>query len=153
MDAVWSAELLQQLDLGLVWRFWYRPLGPLNPHWPTTTHTLHTRQFFHMRRRFTFIFSALIYCICSQNGLLHIGETKHWLGDRYVEHLRSVRLGLRDLPVAKYFNSPSYSHADLSALGLFPGQSEATLKLEVQQLIFCPGRLHPAMSVDSSNFK
>eukprot|EP00061_Rhincodon_typus_P006982 g28192.t1 len=71
--------------------------------------------------------SNLVYCICcSRCGLLYISETKHRLGDRFVEHLCSVRYNQQNLLVANHFNSPSYSLSDMSILGLLQYHNDAT---------------------------
>eukprot|EP00061_Rhincodon_typus_P001608 g15265.t1 len=75
---------------------------------------------------------------CSQSGLLYIGETKRRLGDRFVEHLRSVRDKGQH-----HFNPPSHSLDDMSILGLLQYHNDATQKLEEQHLIFRLGSLQP----------
>eukprot|EP00061_Rhincodon_typus_P019154 g9566.t1 len=75
----------------------------------------------------------VVYCIrCSRCGLLYIGETKRRIGDRFVEHLRSVRDKRQHLPVVNHFNSPSHSLDDVSILGLLQCHNNATWKLEEQ---------------------
>eukprot|EP00061_Rhincodon_typus_P000291 g11178.t1 len=84
----------------------------------------------------------LVDCIrCSRCGLLYIGETKQRLGDRFVEHLHSVRDEQQHLPVVKHFNSPSMG--DMSILVLLQCHNDATRKLEEQHLIFRLGSLQP----------
>eukprot|EP00061_Rhincodon_typus_P001498 g14965.t1 len=88
---------------------------------------------------FTCTSANVLYCIrCSRRGLLYIGETKRRLGDRFVEHLHSVRDKQQHLPVANHFNSPSPSRSldDMSILGLLQCHNDATRRLEEQHLIF-----------------
>eukprot|EP00061_Rhincodon_typus_P001224 g14076.t1 len=93
---------------------------------------------------FTCTSANMVYCICcSRCGLLYIGETKRRLGDRFVEHLRSVCNKRQHLPVANHFNSPSYSLGNVSILGLLQCHNNATRKLEEQHLIFRLGTLQP----------
>eukprot|EP00061_Rhincodon_typus_P001868 g16001.t1 len=93
---------------------------------------------------FTRTFANVVYCIrCSRCGLLYTGETKRRIGDRFVEHLRSVRDKRLQLPVANHFISPSHSLDDMSILGLLQCHNDATWKLEEQHLIFCLGSLQP----------
>ena len=69
---------------------------------------------FVIRHCFTCISSNLIYCIsCSRCGLLYVGETGRRLSDRFAEHLRSVRNGDVDKPVARHFNSANHSLSDM----------------------------------------
>eukprot|EP00061_Rhincodon_typus_P008913 g31964.t1 len=87
--------------------------------------------------------SNLVYCIrCSQSGLYYISETKHRLGDRFVQHLCSVH-DKQHLPVANHFNSLSHSLGDMSILGLLQCHKDTTCKLEEQHLIFHPRNLQP----------
>eukprot|EP00061_Rhincodon_typus_P000153 g10702.t1 len=67
-------------------------------------------------------------------------ETKRRLGDRFAEHLRSVRDKRLHLPVTNHFNSPSSS---LDDLGLLHCHNDATRKLQEQHLIFRLGTLQP----------
>eukprot|EP00061_Rhincodon_typus_P000811 g12822.t1 len=99
---------------------------------------------------FTCTSANLVYCICcSRCGLLHIGETKRRLGNRFVEYLRSVRDKRLHLPVANHFNSPSHSLDDMSILGLLQCHINATRRLEDQHLIFRLGTLQPnGLNVD-----
>eukprot|EP00061_Rhincodon_typus_P013199 g39422.t1 len=84
---------------------------------------------------FTCISTNMAYCIhCSRCYLLYIGETKRRLGDRFVEHLRSVRDKWQHLPVANHFKSASHSLDDMSILGLFQCHNDATRRLEEQHL-------------------
>eukprot|EP00061_Rhincodon_typus_P000154 g10703.t1 len=81
--------------------------------------------------------------------LLYIGETKRRLGNRFVEHLRSVRNKRQHLPIANHFNSPSHSLDDMSILGSLQCHNDATRKLEEQHLIFRLGSLQPnGLNVD-----
>eukprot|EP00061_Rhincodon_typus_P005800 g25753.t1 len=96
------------------------------------------KQNIHIRQRFTCTSSNLIYCICcSRCGLLYIGETKHRLGDRFVEHLHSAHDKRQHRQVDNDFNSPSHSLDAMSILGLFQCHNDTTHKLEEQYLIFC----------------
>eukprot|EP00061_Rhincodon_typus_P001116 g13767.t1 len=79
----------------------------------------------------------MVYCIrCSRCGFLYISETKQRLGDRFVEHLHSVRSKRQHLPVANHVISPSHSLDDMSILGLPQCHNDTTWKLEEQHLIF-----------------
>ncbi|XP_059828265.1 mucin-2 isoform X2 [Hypanus sabinus] len=113
------------------------------------------KQSFQVRQHFTCESVGVIYCIqCSQCGLLYIGETQHRLGDRFVEHLRSVRHNRQDLPVATHFNSASHSHSNISIHSLLCYHDEAKLRLEKQHLIYCLGSLQPfGMNIKFSNFR
>eukprot|EP00061_Rhincodon_typus_P002777 g18441.t1 len=62
---------------------------------------------------------------------------KRRLGDRFVEHLRSVRDKQQHLLVTNYFISPSHS------LGFLQRHNDATCKLEEQHLIFRLRSLQP----------
>eukprot|EP00061_Rhincodon_typus_P000498 g11902.t1 len=90
---------------------------------------------------FTCTSASVVYCI--RCGLLYIGETKQRLGDRFVEHLRSVCDKQQHLPVANHFNSPSHSLDDMPILGLLQCYNNATRRLEEQHLIFHLGTLQP----------
>eukprot|EP00061_Rhincodon_typus_P012108 g37619.t1 len=95
-----------------------------------------TEQTFHIRQGFTCTSANAVYCIhCSRCGLLYIGETKGRLGERFMEHLRSVRDKQQHLLVVNHFNSPSNSLGDMSILGLLQCHNDATRKLEEQHLI------------------
>lgn len=62
--------------------------------------------------------------------------------------------GLRTLPVANHFTSPSHSYTDLSVLGRLHCRSEATHKLNEQHLIFRLDNLQPnGMNNKYSNFR
>eukprot|EP00061_Rhincodon_typus_P001853 g15958.t1 len=91
---------------------------------------------------FTCTSSNVVYCIrCSRSGLLYISETKRRLGDRFIEHLRSICNKRQHLPVANHFSFPSHSLDDMSILVLHQCHSDATQKLEEQHLIFSLGNL------------
>eukprot|EP00061_Rhincodon_typus_P010600 g35011.t1 len=93
---------------------------------------------------FTCTSANVVYCIrCSRCDLLHIGETKCRLRDRFVEHLCSVRDKRQHLPVANHFNSLSHFLDDMSILGILQCHNDAIQKLEEQHLIFCLGSLQP----------
>eukprot|EP00061_Rhincodon_typus_P001609 g15266.t1 len=86
---------------------------------------------------FTCISANVVYCIrCSRCRGGHNGESKRRLGDRFVEHLRSVHNKRQCLPVANHFTFPSHSLDDMSILGLLQCHNDATRKLEEQHLIF-----------------
>ncbi|XP_059825093.1 uncharacterized protein LOC132393706 [Hypanus sabinus] len=112
------------------------------------------RQSFQVRRHVTCESAGVVYCIrCSWCGLLYTGESLRRLGDRFAEHLRSVRQGKQDLPVAIHFNSTSHSHSDMSIHGLLYSQDEATFSLE-EHLIYLLGSLQPdGINIDFSNFR
>ncbi|XP_055501020.1 uncharacterized protein LOC129702942 [Leucoraja erinacea] len=111
-------------------------------------------QSFQVQQRFTCTSFNLVYCIrCFRCQLLYIGETKRRLGDRFAQHLRSVRTNQPGVPVAQHFNSPSHSESDLSVLGLLHCHDYVQRKCEEQQLILHLGSLHPSgMNIDMSNF-
>eukprot|EP00061_Rhincodon_typus_P000122 g10559.t1 len=93
---------------------------------------------------FTCTSANVVYCNrCSRCGLLFIRETKRRLGNRFAEHLHSVRTKQLHLPVAKHFNSSSHSSDDMSILGLLQFHKDATRRLQEQQLIFHLGTLQP----------
>eukprot|EP00061_Rhincodon_typus_P001066 g13618.t1 len=97
-----------------------------------------TKKTFRIRQRFTCTSANVVYCIrSSQCGLLYIGEANRRLGDRFVEHLHSVRDKRQHLSVANHFNSPSHSHSldNMPILGLLQCHNDATQKLEEQHLI------------------
>eukprot|EP00061_Rhincodon_typus_P001876 g16017.t1 len=86
---------------------------------------------------FTCTSANVVYCIhCSRCGLLYIGETKRRLGDRFVEHPRSVCDKQQHLPAVNHFNSSSHSLDDMSIPGLLQCHNNATRKLEEQHFIF-----------------
>eukprot|EP00061_Rhincodon_typus_P002434 g17563.t1 len=97
----------------------------------------------------------MVYCICSSRcGLLYIGESKCRLGDRFVEHLRSVRDKRQYLLVANHFNSPSHSLGNMSILGFLSCHNDTTCKLEEQHLIFCLRSLQPyGLNMEFTSFK
>eukprot|EP00061_Rhincodon_typus_P000258 g11060.t1 len=103
---------------------------------------------------FTCTSANVVYCIrCSGCGLPYIGETKRKLGDRFVEHLLSVRNKQLYLPVANHFNSPSHSPDDMSILGFLQCHSDATRRLQEQHLIFRLGTVQPnGVIVDFTSF-
>eukprot|EP00061_Rhincodon_typus_P000454 g11777.t1 len=97
--------------------------------------------------------NAVYYIRCSRCGLLYIGEAKRRRGDRFVEHLRSVRNKQLHLPVANYFNSLSYSLDNTSILGLLYCHNDATRRLQEQRFIFRLGTLQPnGINVDFTSF-
>ena len=66
-----------------------------------------------IRQRFSCTTSNLVYLItCRACTLVYIGETGRRLGDRFCEHLRSVKKKT-DLPVAKHFCSPGHTTEDM----------------------------------------
>eukprot|EP00061_Rhincodon_typus_P002142 g16719.t1 len=86
---------------------------------------------------FTCTSTNMVYYIrCSRCGLLYVDETKQRLGDRFVEHLRSVRDKRQHLPVTNHFNSSSLSLDDMCILGRLLCHNDATRKLEEQHIIF-----------------
>eukprot|EP00061_Rhincodon_typus_P012245 g37859.t1 len=98
----------------------------------------------YIRLGFTCTSINLVYCIhCSRRGFLYISETKRRLGDRFVEHLRSVRDKRQHLIVANYFNSLSHCLGDMSILGLLQCHNDTIHKLEEQHLIFHLASLQP----------
>eukprot|EP00061_Rhincodon_typus_P014040 g40818.t1 len=76
------------------------------------------------------------------------------LGDRFVEHLRSVHDKRQHLPVANHFNSPSHSLDNMFILGPLQCHNDAAQKLEEQHLIFRLGSLQPnGLNMDFTIFK
>eukprot|EP00061_Rhincodon_typus_P002221 g16932.t1 len=104
---------------------------------------------------FTCTSANVVYCIrCSRCGSLYIGETKRRLGDRFVEHLSSVRDKRQHLPVANHFNSSSHSLGDMSIWGLLQCHDDTTRKLEERHLIFRLGSLQPnGLNVNFTSFE
>eukprot|EP00061_Rhincodon_typus_P001176 g13950.t1 len=96
----------------------------------------------------------VVYCIrWSRGGLLYIGETKRRLGDRFAEHLHSVRNKQLHLPIVNHFNSSSH-FLDVSILGLLQCRNDATRRLQEQHLICRLGTLQPnGTNVDFIHFK
>eukprot|EP00061_Rhincodon_typus_P000271 g11109.t1 len=93
---------------------------------------------------FTCTSANVMYCICCfRCDLLYIGETKQRLGNRFVEHLRSVCDKRQHLPVRNHFNSSSHSLDDTSILCLLQYHNDTTQRLEEQHLIFRLGTLQP----------
>eukprot|EP00061_Rhincodon_typus_P001383 g14650.t1 len=87
-------------------------------------------------------------------GEIAVLETKRRLGDRFVEHLRSVRDKQLHLPVANHFNSPFHSLDDMSILGLLQCHNDAIRRLQEQHVIFRLGTLQPnCINVDFTSFK
>ena len=77
--------------------------------------------------------------------MFYIGETGRRLGDRFREHLRSVR-GNMDLPVAKHFSSAGHDAADMLVSVICAGFAGNTLQ---RRLIFRHETMHPkGMKVD-----
>ena len=62
---------------------------------------------------------------CRACHLCYTGETGRRLGDRFREHLRSVR-GNMDLPVAKHFSSTGHDAADMLVSIICAGFAENT---------------------------
>lgn len=69
-------------------------------------------------------------------GLLCIGKSKCRLEAHFANHLSCVCNGHLELVVAHHFNSPPYSHPNLTVFNLLHSQSEAKHKLEEQHLIY-----------------
>ncbi|XP_067851243.1 receptor-transporting protein 3-like [Heptranchias perlo] len=91
---------------------------------------------FHVTKPFTCTSANLVYCIlCSKCDFLYVGETERRLGDRFAEHLRSVRTRNPNLRVACHFNSPSHSESDLFVLGLQQCSNDAERKREEKRII------------------
>ncbi|XP_048461245.1 uncharacterized protein LOC125484857 [Rhincodon typus] len=125
------------------------------PHTSSLTPIPGPKKTFHIKQMFTCTSANVVYCIrCTRCGFLYIGETKRRFGDRFAEHLRSVRNKQLHLPVANHFNSPSHSSDDMSILGLLQCHNDATRRLQEQQLIFRLGTLQPnGINVDFTSFK
>ena len=52
----------------------------------------------------------MIYDItCTRCEKIYIGETKRRLADRFIEHLRSIKINFPGLPVGAHFNSSEHS--------------------------------------------
>ena len=68
---------------------------------------------------FTCTTKCVVYCItCCKCGDLYIGQTKRRLADRFVEHLRDIRLARPDKTVAQHFNQPDHSIEDAAVCGI-----------------------------------
>eukprot|EP00061_Rhincodon_typus_P001484 g14923.t1 len=67
---------------------------------------------------FTCTSANVVYCIrCCQRGLLYHGETKWRLGDRFVEHLHSVRDKRQHLLVTNHFDTcPSWVSSGITTM-------------------------------------
>eukprot|EP00061_Rhincodon_typus_P000581 g12125.t1 len=75
-------------------------------------------------------------------------------GDRFVEHLHSVRDKRLHLPGANHFNATSHSLDNMSTLGLLQCHNDATRRLQEQYLLFRLGTLQPnGSNVDFTSFK
>ena len=82
-----------------------------------------------MQQRFTCTSSDLVYIIsCRACHMCYIGETGRRLGDRFREHLWSVR-GNTDLPAAKHFSSAGHDAADTLVSVIRAGFAGNTLQL------------------------
>ncbi|XP_059504218.1 uncharacterized protein LOC125456532 [Stegostoma tigrinum] len=125
------------------------------PHTSSLTPIPGPKMTFHSKQRFTCTSANVVYCIhCTRCGFLYIGETKRRLGDRFADHLRSVRNKQLHLPVANHFHSPSHSLDDMSIMGLLHCHNDATRRLQEQQLIFRLGTPQPnGINVDFTSFK
>eukprot|EP00061_Rhincodon_typus_P012663 g38542.t1 len=85
---------------------------------------------FQVKQHFICTSKNLVYCIhCSQCGLLYIGEMKYRLGDCFAERLRSAHKKDPELPVARHFNAPPCSLANISISGLLQYSSKPQHKL------------------------
>ena len=101
---------------------------------------------FNIRSRFTCTSQNIIYIIrCTNCNKLYIGESKRRLGDRIVEHLRSVKNNSVGFPVAHHFNPPSscnLSHFSVCGALYATGNDRDRLVAE-HRLIFQLGTLQP----------
>ena len=109
---------------------------------------------YRVRGNHTCVTSNVVYCItCRRCGKLYIGETKRRLGDRFAEHLRSVRQQTPGLTVAQHFGAPPHTLSDVSVCVLRRASSDVQRKELEQRVIFELGTLHPGgMNVDFSAF-
>ena len=97
-----------------------------------------------VRGNHTCITTNVVYCItCRRCGKLYIGETKRRLGDRFAEHLRSVRQQTPGLTVAQHFGAPPHTLSDVSVCVLRRASSDVQRKELEQRVIFELGTLHP----------
>lgn len=64
--------------------------------------------------KYTCVSENVVYAIkCHACRKICIGETGRHLGDRFREHLRSIRLPDSDLPVGRHFASPGHTTQDM----------------------------------------
>ena len=103
-----------------------------------------------IRKRFSCTTKNLVYIItCRACTLSYIGETGRRLGDRFCEHLRSVRRQ-EDLPVANHFCSPGHTAEDMMVAVVRTGyRNNKTRRRAEGRLIFTCQTLQPGgMNID-----
>ena len=95
-----------------------------------------------IRQKFVCTTSSLIYIITCRT-LCYIGETGRRLGDRFCEHLRSVKKKA-DLPVAKHFSSPRHTTDDMMVYVVITGFRDTAQRRSAEgQKIFKCQTLQP----------
>ncbi|XP_033122679.1 uncharacterized protein LOC117121552 [Anneissia japonica] len=99
---------------------------------------------FHVEDHITCTTRNLIYCVhCIKCNMLYIGETKRRLGDRFVEHLRSIKLKTPGLPVAAHFSN-NHTLSDIIVTGVkICNSSEISRKKLEERIIYKLGTLTP----------
>ena len=100
---------------------------------------------FNIHEHFTCTSKGIVYCIiCKKCNKLYIGETKRRLADRFVEHLRSIRINTTAFPVAHHFNSDDHTAEDITVcvINQCYGTNVARKQKE-REFIFKLGTLEP----------
>ena len=108
-----------------------------NPvHGPTGTH--------HVFDHITCITKNVIYAIkCSHCGMAYVGQTGQRLGDRFVQHLRSVSRN-DGQPVARHFNTVGHNKTHMRLFGLATSLESTSDRLNLEtRLIHKLGTLFP----------
>ena len=99
---------------------------------------------FALRAGFTCVSENVVYAIrCKKCLMVYVGETYRRLGDRFVEHIRSVRDG-GDCPVGHHFRQPNHSVSDMQVTVLFEtGSGEKQRQFLEQRIINFLGTVRP----------
>ena len=99
---------------------------------------------FKIKSGFTCITENVVYAIrCRQCRMLYIGETYRRLGDRFVEHKRSI-YNEDDCPVGLHFRRPDHSERDMQVTVLLQtGCGEKQRQFLEQRVINLLGTLRP----------
>ena len=87
---------------------------------------------------------------CHACHKIYIGETGRRLGDRFREHLRSIRLQDSDLPVGRHFASPGHTTQDMLVSVIRSDFRDASDRRSFKaMMIFRHRTLHPGgLNVD-----
>ena len=93
---------------------------------------------------FTCISKGIVYCIgCIKCNKLYIGETRRRMADRFVEHLRSIRINTSTFPVARHFNRNDHTIEDITICGMVHCYgTKAVRKQKECELIFKLGTFY-----------